>query len=49
MSEDATDTRYDEPARRRGRWRRIAWFVGLYAAGLLTMAAVTYSLRLLIV
>lgn len=36
-------------ARTPGRWRRLAWFVGLYVAGLLTMAAVTYSLRLLIV
>ncbi|NBC33842.1 MAG: DUF2474 domain-containing protein [Alphaproteobacteria bacterium] len=34
---------------RQGTWRRLAWFVGLYVAGLLTMAAVTYSLRLMIV
>lgn len=49
MSEDVTDRRNGEPEHRPGRWRRVAWFVGLYAAGLVTMAAVTYSLRLLIV
>lgn len=32
-----------------GRWRRIAWFVGLYLAGLVSVAAVSYGLRLLIV
>ena len=33
---------------RRPRWRRWAWFVGLYLAGMATMAAVSYGLRWLI-
>lgn len=26
-------------------WRRLAWFVGLWAAGVLSVAAVAYLLR----
>lgn len=30
-------------------WRRLAWFVGLWAAGVATVAAVAYFIRLWIV
>ena len=33
---------------RRPRWRRWAWFAGLYLAGLAAIATVSYSLRWLI-
>ena len=36
------------PLPERPRWHRWAWFVGLYVAGLLTIALVSYSLRWLI-
>ncbi len=32
----------------RERWRRLLWFVGLWAAGVAVVAAVAYALRLLI-
>jgi hypothetical protein len=28
-----------------GLWRRLAWFVGLWAAGVLVVGAVAYGLR----
>ncbi|MDJ0949229.1 MAG: DUF2474 domain-containing protein [Alphaproteobacteria bacterium] len=31
-----------------GRYRRVAWFLALYLAALLTVAAVTYGLRALL-
>ena len=40
-----------EPARtvnRQGRWRRIGWFVLLYAAGLAVTVALAYALRSLL-
>jgi hypothetical protein len=45
-----TDThgRASEDGARRPRWRRWAWFAGLYLAGLAGIAAISYSLRLLI-
>jgi hypothetical protein len=36
----------DKPVR--PRWRRWAWFAGLYLAGLAGIAAISYGLRLLI-
>ena len=38
----------NETEARRPRWRRWAWFAGLYLAGLAAIAAVSYSLRWLI-
>lgn len=32
----------------RPAWRRWAWFVGLWAAGVATVAAVAYAIRLAI-
>lgn len=29
-------------------WRRLAWFAGLWAAGVVTVAAVAYGLRIVI-
>ncbi|MBB4284773.1 DUF2474 family protein [Roseospira goensis] len=29
-------------------WRRLAWFIGLWAAGVATVAAVAYGWRLLV-
>lgn len=28
-----------------GRWRRLGWFVALWLAGVLTVAAIAYGLR----
>ena len=33
----------------RSVWRRLAWFVGLWLAGLATVGIIAYALRLMIV
>lgn len=34
-----------EPSDGRPRWKRIAWFVGLWAAGVLTITVIGAALR----
>jgi hypothetical protein len=43
------DTTDDDRRRRRESWRRLGWFVVLYAAGLAVSLAVVGALRALIV
>jgi len=32
-----------------GGWRRLAWFVGLWAGGVLTLGAVGFAIKLVLV
>ncbi|SFB85835.1 DUF2474 family protein [Tropicimonas isoalkanivorans] len=38
----------DRSSERKGSLRRIAWFAGLYLAGILTLGAIAITLRVLI-